>query len=239
MINSARPVIDEFIIVDTGSTDNTVQVAQQLGCQVFEWGPSDNFAEPRNYGLDQAKGDWILHLDADDELLLAGQREVYGLVNQGFNEYTGYCFQIKEVRQKPFIAPSSGRLFPRRWNLRYKGHVHMEIKDFLNEQEKWVLVENGPHIKHTGHATVGVHRAKLERNVCLLHLDVLDEPENPDWPYYLAMSYKDLGQVELADNWARRALVLGNGNQPPWVVQTLHSCLMGQQLGVRWFNGRA
>ena len=231
MMRSAAGVVDEFIIVDTGSVDRTVEIAQELGATVLEWGPTDNFSEPRNYGLQNATGDWVLHLDADDQLTSWGRLEVKALVQQPLRDLTGYCFQIKEVCARPFIAPSSGRLFPNQWHLRYKGHVHMTIRDMLNGNEKWCLVTGGPHIEHSGYADPYILRKKLERNLRLLQLD---DPEDPDTSYYLAITYKDLGYTDNADLWARRAL---STTRPPWVEATLRSCLWGRELKVSWLNG--
>jgi glycosyltransferase involved in cell wall biosynthesis len=68
-INSMKGCYDELIIVDTGSTDNTINIAKKLGARVehFEW--IDDFAAARNYAFSFATGDWIMWVDADDVLL--------------------------------------------------------------------------------------------------------------------------------------------------------------------------
>ena len=63
---SVRPVVDEMIVVDTGSTDRTVDIAKAFGAQVYNFEWTNNFAEARNYSLSKASGDWILVLDADE-----------------------------------------------------------------------------------------------------------------------------------------------------------------------------
>ena len=66
---SVKPYVDELVIVDTGSTDDTVAIAQQHGAKVshFEW--CNDFAVARNYACTLTTGDWILTLDADEELI--------------------------------------------------------------------------------------------------------------------------------------------------------------------------
>ena len=68
-LKSVKSIADEIIVVDTGSQDNTVLVAKELGADVyyFEW--CDDFAAARNESLKHATGDWIFQIDADEELL--------------------------------------------------------------------------------------------------------------------------------------------------------------------------
>ena len=66
---SVQGVVDEIVIVDTGSIDRSVEIAEGFGARVLheEW--KGDFAAPRNTGIDAAGGDWILVLDADEELI--------------------------------------------------------------------------------------------------------------------------------------------------------------------------
>ncbi len=63
---SVKPVVDEMIVVDTGSTDRTIDIAKAFGAQVYDFEWTNNFAEARNFSLSKAAGDWILVLDADE-----------------------------------------------------------------------------------------------------------------------------------------------------------------------------
>ena len=67
-IESARPVVDEIVVVDTGSSDETIAVARAHGANVIEAPWTDDFAAVRNIGLAQASGAWVLTLDADERL---------------------------------------------------------------------------------------------------------------------------------------------------------------------------
>jgi glycosyltransferase involved in cell wall biosynthesis len=68
-LESVRPFVDEMVVVDTGSTDDTVAIAQSYGATVHSFSWCDNFAVARNYACSQVSGDWILVLDADEELI--------------------------------------------------------------------------------------------------------------------------------------------------------------------------
>lgn len=65
-LNSVKPIVDEMIVVDTGSDDATKDIAQAFGAKVYDFKWSDDFAEARNYSLSKASGDWILIMDADE-----------------------------------------------------------------------------------------------------------------------------------------------------------------------------
>src|SRR5436309_6510407 len=67
-LTPVAPVVDEMVVVDTGSTDGTRQVAAGLGARVFEFAWCDDFAAARNESLRCATGDWAFWLDADDRL---------------------------------------------------------------------------------------------------------------------------------------------------------------------------
>ena len=63
---SVKPVVDEMIVVDTGSTDRTKEIARVFGAKVFDYEWADDFSGARNFSLSKAKGNWILILDADE-----------------------------------------------------------------------------------------------------------------------------------------------------------------------------
>jgi glycosyltransferase involved in cell wall biosynthesis len=67
-LDSIKGIVDEMIIVDTGSSDETVTICKSFGAQVFHFPWNGSFADARNYGLDRATGDWILWLDADEKV---------------------------------------------------------------------------------------------------------------------------------------------------------------------------
>ena len=65
-LKSVRDIVDEMIVVDTGSTDKTKDIAQVFGAKVFDFPWTGDFSAARNHSLEQATGDWILILDADE-----------------------------------------------------------------------------------------------------------------------------------------------------------------------------
>src|SRR5437773_6000316 len=71
-IESARDAVDESIVVDTGSTDRTIELAERAGASVYPFVWCDDFAAARNASIEKASGDWVLWLDADERLARGG-----------------------------------------------------------------------------------------------------------------------------------------------------------------------
>ena len=65
-LEAAKPLVDEILITDTGSSDRTVEIAKELGARVFSFPWVNDFSAPRNYALVQSDADWNLVLDADE-----------------------------------------------------------------------------------------------------------------------------------------------------------------------------
>ena len=82
-LRSVEPVVDEMIVVDTGSTDKTKEIAQAFGAKVYELEWPDSFAEARNYSISKASGQWILVMDADEVLSTRDYDKLARLVKNG------------------------------------------------------------------------------------------------------------------------------------------------------------
>ena len=74
-LHAVKPFTDEIIIVDTGSTDGTIEIAKRNGAKVYNFAWKENFSAARNFAIQQAAGDWILNLDAD-HLLDCGNKSL-------------------------------------------------------------------------------------------------------------------------------------------------------------------
>ncbi len=85
---SVQGLVDEIILVDTGSTDKTKEIALRFGAKVFDFSWRDDFAAARNESLRHATGDWILVLDADEELDEEGRENIRQAINK--NEFAAY-----------------------------------------------------------------------------------------------------------------------------------------------------
>lgn len=83
VVENAKKCTDEVIIIDSGSTDRTVELAKEHGAKVSFRAWTDDFSAQRNFALEQTKADWVLYLDADERLNASSLRKSGQLWRQG------------------------------------------------------------------------------------------------------------------------------------------------------------
>lgn len=81
---------DEVIVIDDGSTDNTMNIAKKLGASVYEHTLDGDFASQRNFALKKAKGTWVLFIDADERLSPALNYEIHNQINDAMSNFSGF-----------------------------------------------------------------------------------------------------------------------------------------------------
>ncbi|MBI5606846.1 MAG: FkbM family methyltransferase, partial [Deltaproteobacteria bacterium] len=100
---SLKPVADEIIVVDTGSTDQTKEIATAFGAQVFDFPWTNDFSEARNISLEKAQGDWILVHDADEVLSLLDYEKFKHLIRQKHSKPIAYDLITRNYIMEPAI----------------------------------------------------------------------------------------------------------------------------------------
>ncbi|MDD2420788.1 MAG: glycosyltransferase [Heliobacteriaceae bacterium] len=128
-LGSVIGVVNEIILIDTGSQDKTVEIAQSFNAKVFYEPWIDHFAKIRNASMDKATGQWILILDADDELSPEAKEQIPQLARKGIAD--GYAlYTVNHIGPKENLSSLghfSGRLFRNRPDLYYVGAIHEQI----------------------------------------------------------------------------------------------------------------
>ena len=119
-LTSLRDLVDQIVVVDTGSSDRSIAVAEQHGAVVTREPWQDDFAAPRNRGLDLAAGDWILSLDADERV--RGDLDAVRELLQGADGSLGFC--VRCVPRVGWTPVREHRLWRNRVDIRFVGHVH-------------------------------------------------------------------------------------------------------------------
>lgn len=210
-LNSVRGVAGELIIVDTGSTDHTVQIARSNGARIISFPWKGDFAAARNAGLQQAKGIWILVLDADEELD-AGSREELLLCAE-HTEYEAFFLRIHNhkgtSRTSPVITVNPIlRMFRNRPEYRFSGIIHEQIAAVIVEANPAAAMHlSTVTIHHYGYADgVVAKKDKIRRNVELLKEQLKLNPRDAFHHFNMAVEYMRLGEFDPALSHIKRSL---------------------------------
>jgi len=94
-LESIKPVVDEMIVVDTGSTDRTKKIAEEMGAKVYDFAWTDSFADARNFAISKATSDWILILDADEVISPLDHEELRKMIRRDSVETHGDSIETK------------------------------------------------------------------------------------------------------------------------------------------------
>lgn len=124
-LESAQPWVDDMVVVDTGSTDGTMAIAREHGALVVEHIWQDDFAQARNVSLEHARGQWILMLDADEELDQATAIHLRPAVED--SQHNGLMLELLNLMPGAArgLLPTP-RLFRNHIGVRYQGVIHEE-----------------------------------------------------------------------------------------------------------------
>ena len=197
-IKSLKTQVNEIVVVDTGSTDNTITVARELGARVYSFPWQDDFSKARNFALSKAKGDWLVLLDADEYFTAktAGNiRQVIRQVKQAdaiLIQMVNYDVDKAEIQDYFYQL----RIVRNQQELHYEGKIHEELK--LSEGKSMKFLRVLPEmleIYHTGYAS-SVSRQKLERNLRLLQQALDNGKSEADLARYFCDCYLGLGDME-------------------------------------------
>lgn len=188
-LNSVKGIVDEMVLVDTGSKDNTVDIAKEFGVELYEFKWCNDFSLARNFAAEKCSGDWILVLDAD-EVVTLGDRKVLidfakeksyriGKIQQ-FNKY-------KEDGEICFSREYISRFYPR--GILYKGAIHEQLNTDLPRINMEFRVD------HSGY----FEKDKSIRNLDILFKEFKSNKEDPYVLYQLAHTLRIAKRYEEAE----------------------------------------
>jgi glycosyltransferase involved in cell wall biosynthesis len=187
---SVRPWVDEMLVLDTGSTDDTVQIAQREGAQVHHFVWVDDFAAARNHALSMARSPWRLVLDAD-EWIESGADSLDALrrTSPSFIGQLSVVSRIGEAHA-PLHAPSwLPRVLPQ--GVVYAGRIHEQPQSPL-PRRRLALV-----LGHDGYLPAQM-QIKQGRNEALLRRALAEDPGDAYWSYQLGKDLEIRGQFAAA-----------------------------------------
>ncbi len=200
-LRSVEPVVDEMVIIDTGSTDGTVGIAKQYGARVKQVDWQDDFARARNIGIELARGEWVLILDADEELNLAGEDvlRLRGLLERVDCE-AYICNIMSELEDGQQVRHESVRLWRNRAAYRFEGAVHEQILPGILRVNPAARVDHaGLTILHHGYSdSLRDQKVKASRNLIILERTVRDSGGDLFSRYNLGVSHLQVGDADQA-----------------------------------------
>ncbi|MDP8943636.1 MAG: glycosyltransferase, partial [Actinomycetota bacterium] len=200
-LEAIRPAVDEIVVVDTGSSDRTIEIARSFGAKVIEHPWTGSFSEPRNVSFDAASGDWIVYLDADEVLVgddaerlraLTGRtwREAFYLVETNF---TG------DLEDGTAVTHNALRVFRNRPEYRFEGRIHEQIAHNLPAYLPERLEVADVRVEHYGYlGAVRDAKEKSRRNSELLERQLAEGGDSPFLHFNLGSEYAAAGDSRAA-----------------------------------------
>ncbi len=200
-LEAARGAVDEIVVVDTGSSDRTVEIAESFGAKVVSFPWNGSFADARNVSIEHATGDWIMYLDADEQLAAGSAAELRSLLGKTWRE----AFYLVETNHTggdeagTAVAHPAMRIFRNRPEYRFEGRIHEQksrlMPTFLPERFETTTVR----VEHFGYLKSRVvGRDKSRRNLELLAREVEESP-SPFASFNLGSEY------QMLSDWQRAA----------------------------------
>ena len=187
----AKSITFEQIVVDTGSTDNTVQLAGEMGAKVYHFEWTDDYSAARNYALEQASGNWIAIFDADEYMSPEDAGKLFGFLSELHlnpemsDKYKALICQLINIDDdgKPMSRYSAMRIFRNVPEIHYAGAIH---EHFLVDSSSVLRVDDIT-IIHTGYSKSAYkEKNKAERKIKILRAELTKNPEDMYLKAYLA-----------------------------------------------------
>ncbi len=236
-LHCVKQLADEIIVVDTGSTDRTVEIAQAGGAKVYHFKWIDDFAAAKNFAIDQATGGWIIFLDADewfDDENCPKVMEWIKAHDDNERVVAMFCRRLEYDKDSHIYKGDTfvDRVFRNLPTLRYVGRIH-EFLSPSDDTKPILQYADDIKIMHTGYSA-SVARDKVVRNLGIILSEQDRRGEIPSDNFYLADCYFGLRQFDKAADYARRAI--DSGTTMPGMENHIHTVLIQSLEGARKYD---
>ena len=199
-----KGIVSEQIVVDTGSTDRTVDLAKTFGAKVYHFDWIDDFAAAKNFAISKAKYEWIAFLDADEYLTEEDGKKLLPLLNKiQHYQYDGVLTGWINLEDDGTVLSMDAqmRIFRNLPKLRYHGRIHEHLIMEGRSVHAWDAIKELP-IFHTGYGASGIkEKQESKRNYKLIQRELADHPDDYKMWGYLGNEYEafqDWDQAEIS-----------------------------------------
>jgi tetratricopeptide (TPR) repeat protein len=201
-LHSVADLVNEIIVVDTGSSDQTKAIAAHFGARIHDFTWVNDFSAARNESLRRASGEWIFWLDADESPDGANRQRLRTLFTQLPDANVAYLMTQMCLREASLQRPREHadkpveqvRLFRNHPEIRWQHRVYEQILPGVR-RAGGELAKTDIVIQHPGYSDPDLHRHKIERNLALAELEHREHPEDAYVLFSLGVFLQRLGRT--------------------------------------------
>lgn len=208
-LSSVQDVADEIIVLDTGSADRTIEIAQRLATKVLHRAWDHDFSAARNFARSHATGDWIFWLDAGERLSTEGAQALRALIDGTVSDNAAYLVMVELEPQAVDLASeqiAQIRLLPNRSELQFVGRVREDLRPAMEAAGLGLELAPLSILRSAAEHHTALKHQKAQRNMLLAEMEYKDRGGEPRLLLVMAESAQTLGNNELAEHYYRQAL---------------------------------
>lgn len=215
-LESLKNVIDEIILVDTGSTDNTKEIGKRYGAKIFDYKWDGNFSNARNFSLEKASKPWILIIDCDEILDQTTVSRLKELTSDKRYPFEGYGVIISNIiggTEKYTIL--SLRLIRNKPDYRFEGAIHEQIGHKIEQLHgKYSVLSSEVRLYHYGYEEIPeIQAKKTKRNLEILE-SISEEERDGLFYLHLGNEYSRMNDIDKAIEYYKISLQISSIESP-------------------------